>query len=590
VVLFVSDLKSPMSSPKTPHNRCEARAQMSSPACSNSAHSITGRNTSRSHLAAFFFVVFLGCGDSSPGPDARPDAGVADADAGSNETTQARSTGLVALTGQQIENAVEALLGDATVQITFAPRRAVDSVISGVGMSSLFAEELEEKLSVSARKAMADPAQRAQLVPCEPTESECRRQSLQRFMRRAWRRPAQPEEVDRYLAVAEAWRPLEPAESAGLGSAFAGVLLSPHFLYNARNVSKEANASELSLYAASRLALFLWNSIPDEELLELGIAGRLTTPEAIEKQVDRMLTSPQFRVGVIAFFRTFLGLNGLADIRKRRADFPTFNEHLSASMQEEIERVVLDKLVDKGLPYSDLFRGQETFVNEALAAHYGIPFASGAEGDSFQSAVWPSNEPRQGVLGFAGILTLRSSAGGTSPTQRGLFVRNHVLCQTVPPPPRGDVTVLEPVPPGVVMSTRERLARHAEDPQCAACHDLMDPIGFSLQNFDAVGAYRTEESGLPIDASGFLDATAFDNAAGLSDAVASHPRLAPCLAEHMFLHIAGHGSQPEHKDMLNALSAEFIEAGQNVPRLMASFAKHKWFWEPQTAEPLGGVQ
>jgi hypothetical protein len=453
------------------------------------------------------------------------------------------------------------------------------------GISSLQAEEFEAEAQKTALAALTDPKTRLERVGCDALEMPCRERFLRSFMRRAFRRPINNEELNRYLTVSETARIALLDPWRGLAVAVAGVLQSPNFLYRiAVTDSNDRLAHSLDL--ATRLSFFLWNTIPDEQLLAIAEKGELVDPAIFSREVERLIASPRFRKGGLHFFSDWLGLVQIPNLRKDRDDFPGFTESLASAMRTEVEMRIGHQLFDTNGDYRDIFIGKETFVNAELAAHYGLP-PTGAAPEVFVPAVWPAFEPRSGWLGHAGILSLRSAGGGTSPTLRGRYIVSELLCRTIPPPPDATDTVFQLPPPGVQWSARQRLAEHAKNPACRSCHINMDPMGFALQNFDAVGAYRSTEDGLPIDPSGQLDDVPFADAAQLGQVLRDHPEVPGCLVRQLFRYVAGRHELESEETLLAGLERRFAMQGYHIPALFQDLAKNPWFTLP--AIPLQTV-
>mgnify|MGYP000608829886 CR=1 FL=1 len=370
------------------------------------------------------------------------------------------------LTTEQITNGVRDLLGGPALKLNFGVRTNQQAAEAGV--SAIMAEELEAESQKAAMAALTDPKTRLERVGCNALEMPCRERFLRSFMRRAFRRPINSVELNRYLAVSETARVALLDPWRGLAVAVAGVLQSPNFLYRIAVTAADDRVAH-SLDLATRLSFFLWNTIPDEQLLRSAENGELVDPAVFSREVDRLTASPRFRMGGLHFFSDWLGLVQIPDLRKDRDDFPGFTESLANSMRTEVEMRIGNQLFDANGDYRDIFIGKQTFVNAELAAHYGLP-PTGAAPETFVPAVWPADQPRSGWLGHAGILSLRSAGGGTSPTLRGRYIMSDLLCRTIPPPPDVTDTVLQLVPPGVQWSTRQRLAEHVKNPICRSCH------------------------------------------------------------------------------------------------------------------------
>jgi mono/diheme cytochrome c family protein len=372
-------------------------------------------------------------------------------------------------------------------------------------------------------------------------EDAAARQILRRLMKRAYRRPVTEADLRRPLALYQQGR-AEGGFDAGIEMAVSAVLVSPHFLFRVESdraglpSGTPYRVSDLEL--ASRLSFFLWSSIPDDELLNAAIAGRLREPAMLERQVRRMMADARSRALVNNFASQWLQLRNLASVTPDMRLFPDFDDNLRQAFRQETELFV-DSIFREDRPVLDLLRANYTFVNERLAKHYGIPHVYGSH---FRRIALGQGSDRGGLLRHGSILTVTSYATRTSPVVRGKWVLDTLL-GTPPPPPLPDVPALKDNTVDGSLSGRKRLAEHRSNPTCAACHNLIDPIGLSFEKFDAVGRRRTAEAGLPIDASGGLpDGSAFEDVDGLEEALLRRPELfVGALTEKLLTYALGRG-------------------------------------------------
>jgi len=369
---------------------------------------------------------------------------------------------------------------------------------------------------------------RSRIFVCRPTaassEDTCARKIIATLGRRAFRRPLEAPEVDRLLAFYRDGRARGDFEK-GIQLAVRGVLASPKFLMRAErdpeNVRPGDNYRVSDLELASRLSFFLWSSIPDDELLELAGRGRLSDPATYGSQVRRMLADPRARALVANFAGQWLYLRNVRTSTPDKNEFPDFDDNLRLAFLRETE-LLFQSIVREDRNVVDLLTADYMFVNERLARHYGIPNVYGSH---FRRVPVP-DEARRGLLGQGSILLVTSHADRTSPVVRGKWVLDNIL-GAPPPPPPGDVPPLkEKEDDGRPHTLRERMEEHRANPACAGCHKVMDPIGFALENFDAVGAWRDSDGSVPIDASGQLaDGTKVNGVATLRAAVLKRPEL-----------------------------------------------------------------
>ena len=374
-----------------------------------------------------------------------------------------------------------------------------------------------------------DTPSRRRIFVCEPAsraeETACAKQILSTLARRAYRRPVTDADVQPLLALYESGRAARGFE-AGIEQALERILVGPQFLF--RIERDPVNAAADSVYRitdvelASRLSFFLWSSIPDDELLDVAVAGKLRDPTVLERQVRRMLADSRAQTLATNFGAQWLYLRDVEAKTPSPRLFPDFDLSLINDFYRETE-LFLEAIFQGDRPVLELLNADYTFVNERLAKHYGIRNVFGSD---FRRVTYGGDSPRRGMLGHGSILTLTSYANRTSPVLRGKYVLANLL-GAPPPPPPANIPALrtENRESGRALSMREAMAQHRVNPGCATCHARMDPIGFALDNFDAVGRYRTvSESGAPIDSSGvFPDGSAFDGVSGLREVLLSRP-------------------------------------------------------------------
>ena len=359
--------------------------------------------------------------------------------------------------------------------------------------------------------------------PKGPHAAECSRQILSTLARRAYRRPVTDADLDVLLPFYQKGL-AEDGFDRGIRYALERLLVSPEFLFRIeRNpVTTNHDAYRISdLELASRLSFFLWSSIPDDALLAAAEQGQLSDPLVLERHVQRMLADARSRSLVDNFAEQWLYLRDVEAKRPDAGAFPNFDEGLRQAFQRETA-LFIDSILRDDRSVLDLLTADHTFVNERLAKHYGIPHVYGSHFRRVKAV-----EARRGLLGQGSVLTLTSYATRTSPVLRGKWILDNIL-SAPPPPPPPDVPSLEDTDTnGAVLSMRERMVQHRKNPACASCHALMDPLGLALENFDAVGRWRTRgESNHPIDTSGILpNGIAFDGPSGLREALLHKPDL-----------------------------------------------------------------
>jgi hypothetical protein len=412
-------------------------------------------------------------------------------------------------------------------------------------------------------------AHRAGLAP-----REAAREIVTRFAARAFRRPVRPGEVEKCLALYDASQALGQRFELGVRAALYRVLISPDFLFRIELDPPGAKAgavypvSELEL--ASRLSYFLWNSMPDEELLTLATKGQLH--RNLESQVHRMLKDPKSTSFLQSFCEQWLTLRKLELVSPDPQMFPAFDKNLQQSMIRESD-LFFAAIAREDRSILDLLDAGFTYVNEPLAKLYGVP---GIKGPAFVRVKAPLH--RGGVLTEAGVLALTSNATRTSPVKRGKFVLDEIL-NTPPPPPPANVPPLDDGKQ-LTGTLRQIMEEHRSNPLCASCHEKMDPLGFAFENFDAIGAWREKDSGgFAIDASGVLpDGKSFTGAPGLKSVLQAKKDLfVRCLSEKMLTYSLGRGLEPYDRCA--------------VDRIMAGLAKNNYrfsalVWEIVKSDPF----
>ncbi len=405
---------------------------------------------------------------------------------------------------------------------------------------------------------------RRRLFTCRPAtaaeELGCAKTIISKVARRAYRGKATDDDVQMLLTFYKQGRE-EGNFEKGIEMAIRRVLVSPKFLFRVEedpvNAAADANYRISDVDLASRLSFFLWSSIPDDELLDAATQNKLRDSKVLDHHVRRMLADPRSVALTKNFAGQWLLLRNVAFQQPQQFLFPDFDDSLRAAMVTETE-LFFDSVVREDRSAMDLLTADYTFVNERLAKHYDIPNVTGSQ---FRRVTYP-NERRRGILGHGSVLLITSHAVRTSPVIRGKYILTNIL-GTPPPPPPPNVPPFEEREKGkkeADSSVRERMAKHRANPVCATCHSMIDPAGFALENFDAVGKWRDLEEGRPIDASGVLpDGTKFGNGAEFQRALAQHPeRFILTLAERLLTYGLGRGT--EYYDM-PAIRAVTRQAG-----------------------------
>ena len=481
------------------------------------------------------------------------------------------------LTLDQYANTVRDLLGaNITLPTDLEPDTPLNGLTSIGAARTAFSPRAIEQLETAAlalsQQALADPTMRAALVTCTPTaaaDDACARKVVTSFGRRAWRRPLTPDEVNRYTAIATQASTTLMDFWNGLRFAVAGILQSPHFLYREElGTAVAATPSQRTFNGfeiATRLSYFAWGTTPDDLLLSAAEAGKLASDAGIKEQAERLLASPRARAATEIFFNELLHLGDLDELPQVASVYPQVSATLGASMRGETLRVLDDLAWNTAADFRDVLETRTTFLNAELAKLYGVPAPAGT---GFVKTTLPNDGMRLGLLGQGSFLALNAHADSTSPTRRGKFIREVLLCQAVPPPPPDVDTTLPPNTGTTGLTMRQRLEKHRALPACASCHRMMDPIGLGLENFDGVGAFRTTEIGQTIDASGDLDGTAFRDPRELAGALKNHPDFAACLTRTVFRFATGHVETTGEEPTVLAISKNVAGDGYRFRSLL----------------------
>lgn len=369
-------------------------------------------------------------------------------------------------------------------------------------------------VSESLRKRTGVEVLSSSIGETEEAQNMAARLALRQFARLAWRRPIDEADIDPLMVLYSRSRGESGNHLRGIQQAFKAILLSPQFLFVNEPEPEESGVQRLTPHQfAMRMALVVWSSIPDQTLLQLADDNRLFEADIIREQLSRMLQDEKARAIGENFGLQWLGLRDLLQIKPDAEVFPRFDSSLSHSAREEVIRFV-SSVFREGKPLSDLLDSDYLYLNQELAQHYGIAWPGGSDWARVQL---PSeSKHRGGVTTMAGVLIKTSYPRRTSPVLRGRWILEEVLGAKVPPPPP-NVPALEEGDHGPNnLTLRQRLEKHRENPDCASCHDRMDPLGFGLENFDAIGLWRSEEGGQPIDSAGKLPSgESFEGSAGL---------------------------------------------------------------------------
>jgi hypothetical protein len=423
------------------------------------------------------------------------------------------------------------------------------------------------------------PSRRALFV-CRPTsaqdETACATKIVSTLARRAFRRPATKTEVDGLLAAYREGR-ARGSFDHGIERALRAVLVDPEFLFRIErtpaNVRPNTPHKITDIELASRLSFFLWSSIPDDQLVDLTVKGRLSEPAVLRQQVTRMLRDPRAKALADNFGSQWLLTRNVRLVTPNPDIFMEWDENLREAYQRETE-LFFESMLEEDRGLLELLTAKYTYVNEQLADQYGIP---GIYGGHFRRVNLPADSPRGGILGLGSVLMVTAYPDRTSPVLRGKWILENLL-GTPPPPPPPDVPPLEDnnAATGTVLTMKQRMEKHRSKPQCAACHARMDPFGFALENFDAIGLWRSNEAGQPIDASSELpDGTKIAGPADLKNVILSRRfEFVSTVIEKLMTYGMGRGTeyydQPVIRDILRDTAADGHRWSSVIQAIVAS--------------------
>jgi hypothetical protein len=493
-----------------------------------------------------------------------------------------QAAGLRRLTLPQYANSIHDLLGaKINVPTDFEPDTALSGFASIGAASVSFSAHIVEQFETAAldisKQALTDMTARAALVGCAPagvTDDVCTKQFIQKIGRRAWRRALTDAEVTSYAGVAKNAQTVVNDFYGGLQYALAGIIQSPHFLYREElGLPDPADATRVAFddhELATRLSYFLWNSTPDDQLLDAADGHQLTQAGGLATQATRLLSSDRLPAAMQSFFTELYRLGDLDNLLQLSSVFPLMSPTLGPSFREETLEFLNDIAFTRNADFREVFDGKSTFVNAELAKVYGLPAPSGT---GFSPITLPDSGMRIGLLGQGSFLALNSQPNRSSATRRGKYIRNMLLCQDIPAPPPN----VPAFPEAIDGTARVKLTAHRASPACASCHALMDPIGLGLENFDGISAFRTMDSGQPIDASGDLDGAKFQDARGLAEAVKNHPNSPTCIARNVYRYAVAHVDNAGEQSVVLDISTGFQGAGYQFRSLLAGVVKSPGF-------------
>lgn len=436
----------------------------------------------------------------------------------------------------------------------------------------------------------------ARIMPCDVPEGDafdeaCASNVISVVGGRLLRRELNETEIARWVTEIDASTAELGSFRQAVGLAIEGMLASPEFLFIIDETEPGPSGKGVRLTGlakAHRLSFFLWDSVPDDELLTLAETGEIHDKKVLKNQVDRMIASERINTGAEAFFSDFLDLDRFDTLEKDKLIYPAFNKRAALDAREQVLKFLDHQLIAKEAPYTDIFTARDTFVTRPLGMLYQIPVTAR---EGWEPFTFPEGDPRAGLLSHIGFTALHSHPGRSSATLRGIAVRELILCQPVAPAPAAvNFTVVQDTENPDYKTARDRLTAHRTDPACTSCHEFIDPVGLALENFDGAGAFRETEHGAEIDLSGELDGAAYQTLPEMQQVVANHPAAPACLVDRLQKYALGREPIGSEKEWRKRLEQTFAKKGQSVPELFKAIATSEEFFavgEPNAEnEPL----
>jgi len=484
------------------------------------------------------------------------------------------------MTRVEYDNTVRDLLGDKTRPGLNFPAEeeslGFNNNADTLVVVPILAEQYQDAAEKLAETAVAEhlPALLGGCNPASLGEATCAEKFVTNFGASVYRRPLVAEETTALLAVFNAGLEQYDFET-GIRLVLTTMLQSPAFLYRVEfgaPIDGETAVRKVAPYElASRLSFFLWGSMPDAALFKAAADGKLETKEQVAAQAKRMLADPRARDAVREFHDQWLKLKHIEEVQKDADMFPDFDPAVLTLLRTEAETFIDHVIWDGEGDLNTMLQAPYTFMNAELAKYYGV---TGPMTEAFEKVELGPGRA-SGFLTQGGLMAVLAKANQTSPIHRGKFIRESILCQFIPPPPDNvDITPPEVDPS---LPTRERFIEHSADPFCAGCHQLMDPIGFGFEHFDALGKWRDVEAGKPIDATGtILSAKVmgdFDGVDGLSTMLVDSPEVEACMTRQWFRFAYGRGETNADTCILDELGAEFAASGRSIPDLLVAITQ-----------------
>ncbi len=491
------------------------------------------------------------------------------------------------LTESQYRNTIEDIFSsEIEINARFEPEKREGGLLAiGSSLLSLTSSGFEQYFTLASAVStqVLNEENRKKFVSCEPKNAEsfdeaCAKQFIAHYGELLFRRPLSEGETNARLNTAATGAKQEKDFYLGLNMALTSLLVAPEFIFRVEMAEPDPNnAEELRLDGytkAARMSFLFWDTTPDKELLEAAKSGALHTEAGLNKQLDRLASSPNFKDGANAFLADVLQLDGFANLVKDPAIYPKFNQTVSDSAREQMLKTAINLLIEERGDYRDLFTSNKTFINRSLASIYNVPFASAEEWTEYE---FSDSSGRAGILTQVGFLSLFAHPGTSSPTRRGIKIHEIFMCEPTPDPP-ADVDFSK-VKDSMSGTVRGRLLDHMENTGCTACHQRSDPPGLALEHFDGLGQLRKYENGTLIDVSADLNGVKLVGAKGLGEFLHEDPRIPACLVRNVYAYGVGRETDFWDEDYLADQTDAFAENGYRVPDLMKQIVSTPEFFK-----------
>jgi hypothetical protein len=444
-------------------------------------------------------------------------------------------------------------------------------------------------LAKSVAGQVVDEKKRAELVGCTLADPKikddvCTRSVIERYGKRLFRRPLTDAEIAGRLKIAADGTARVGNYYEGLRLAVASLLVDPEFLFRVEVAEPDpAKPGQYRLDAnskASRISFLLWDSAPDEALLQVAASGAIHEDATLKVQVERMIASPKLKDGAKAFFTDMLQFDHFDSLTKDGMTYPKYSQKVADSAREQTMMTLLDLLVEQNRDYRDIFVSNDTFINRTLAPVYKVPYLSRQEWTRY---TFPEEAERAGILTQVAFLSLFSHPAASSPTKRGIKVNEIFMCSPTPEPPADvDFSKVQALDKGTV---RTRLLAHKENEGCAVCHRVSDPPGLALEHFDGIGQLRKLENGQLIDVSAEVDGVTFSGAKGLGQVLRNDKRVPQCLVRNVYAYGVGRPTSERDEDYLFDETKAFAADGYRFKDLLTNIATSPGFYK--VARPAG---